>query len=426
MGAVDPYLDVLIEDGGYKLVDKIGEGTMGSVYRAVQVDTGTEVAVKILHTKFALEREFVERFKREVRVLSKLTHPNTVRILGHGEMDDTSLYIVMELLQGRGLEQALRADGPWPLERAISLVMRVAYALDEAHLLGIVHRDLKPENIFLVERSDGGGETPKLLDFGLAKMSRGGESSNMQLTQEGDILGTPAFMSPEQSFGENLDGRADIYSLGVILYELLTGQLPYEDTPTGPQLGRYFNEPIPIDQRVEGIEFPPDLWPVIQRALEKLPEDRYSNAMEFAAALQPFNTVKLSIQPPAARLVEAMATASGPARGSTPPPPASVRHPPMSVRDPNRGAPMSVRGGARKETPTLGRIPSTPPPPPTAPITPLPPRPASVRPPLPSLVGRRAAAIEANRAAERNRMIFMVIVVLGVLALAAVLAYLKK
>ncbi len=133
------------------------------------------------------------------------------------------------------------------------MVLRVTYALEEAHRLGIVHRDMKPENVFLVQRP-GGLEIPKLLDFGLAKMDRAEESGGMSLTQEGDIVGTPAFMSPEQSFGEPLDGRADIYSLAVILYELLTGQLPYEEgARSSNQMARYVNEPIPIDGRVEGL-----------------------------------------------------------------------------------------------------------------------------------------------------------------------------
>lgn len=324
MSAQDPYIGVRIADGGYKLVAKIGEGGMGAVYRAVQEESGTEVAVKILHMKYALEREFVERFKREVKVMKSLRHPNTVRIIADGEMEDSSLYIVMELLQGRGLDAALKSDGPWPLERAIAMVLRVAYALEEAHRLDIVHRDMKPENIFLVQRP-GAPEIPKLLDFGLAKVSRGGDSGGMSLTQEGDILGTPAFMSPEQSFGEHLDGRADIYSLAVILYELLTGHLPFEENATGPQIAHFLNDPIPINERVEGLSFPPELWQVLSRALQKLPEDRFSTAMEFADALKPFNTANLSLAPPAARAKTA--TASSP---STPPPssaPVPLTHP---------------------------------------------------------------------------------------------------
>src|SRR5262249_41163904 len=152
-----------IEAGSYKLVAKIGEGSMGSVYRGVQEETGQTVAVKILHVKLAMEREFVERFKREVKVMRSLCHPNTVHVINDGQMEDSSLYIVMELLEGRGLDQALKVDGPWPLDRAISMILRVAYALEEAHRLGIVHRDLKPENIFLVQRP-GSVESPKLLD----------------------------------------------------------------------------------------------------------------------------------------------------------------------------------------------------------------------------------------------------------------------
>ncbi len=422
MAAVDPYIGVVIEDGGYKLVAKIGEGTMGAVYRGVQETTGTEVAVKILHVRFALEREFVERFKREVRVLGSLRHPNTVRIIDHGQMEDTSLYIVMELLEGRGLDAALRHDGPWPLDRAISMVLRVAYALEEAHRLGIVHRDLKPENIFLVQRP-GGVEIPKLLDFGLAKLSRANDSSsNMQLTQEGDILGTPAFMSPEQSFGESLDGRADIYSLAVILYELLTGMLPYEESSTGPQIARYLNDPIPIDQRVEGIALPPELWPVMHRALQKLPEDRYATVIEFADALKPFNTVQLSIAPPGARA--ALAAMGGG--------PASARGTPPSQRL-GAGGPVSQRGGLAKGAPPMGRIPSTPPPPVVTTSSSRPPAPApapipGIRPQLASQSSERHSTERPMQRGKKDRtlVVVMVIVVILLLGVVAAMVILKR
>jgi serine/threonine protein kinase len=361
MSTDDPYIGVRLTDSGYKLVAKIGEGGMGAVYRAAQEGSSTEVAVKILHIKYALEEEFVKRFKQEVKVMRSLRHPNTVRIIEDGEMDDGSLYIVMELLEGRGLDQALKQDGPWPLERAIPMMLRVAYAMEEAHRLGIVHRDMKPENIFLVRRP-AGVEIPKLLDFGLAKVSRAGDSGGMSLTQEGDILGTPAFMSPEQSFGEQLDGRADIYSLAVILYELLTGALPFEETSGSNQIARYLNEPIPIDQRVEGLLFPQDLWPVLARALQKLPEDRYSTAMEFADALKPFNSVTLSLAPPAIRAAGApggVTLQSAPNLQGLPlPPPRTPLPPPRTPVPPPKG-PASRPPSLQHHTPVPPPLAST-------------------------------------------------------------------
>jgi serine/threonine protein kinase len=337
MGAEDPYIDVQVADGSYRLVEKIGEGAMGAVYRGVHEGTGEAVAVKILHLKYALEREFVLRFRREVTILRRLRHPNTVRTLGDGQMDDGSLYIVMELLEGRGLDEALEGDGPWPLDRAIALVLRVARALEEAHRLGVVHRDLKPENIFLASRP-GGQEIPKLLDFGLAKLDRPGDSSAVWHTRDGDILGTPAFMSPEQSFGEPLDGRADIYSLAVILYELLTGQLPYEEgVRSSHQMARHVNEPIPIDGRVEGLTFPPELWPVLARAMQKLPDDRFSTAAEFAQALDALDAVRLSAPPPSrGSLPAAAGSAAPPARRTLPTLP--------TERPPARGARARLLG----------------------------------------------------------------------------------
>ena len=318
MGSEDPYIDVQLADGGHRLVEKIGEGAMGAVYRGVHEGTGEVVAVKILHLKYALEREFVQRFRREAKILRRLRHPNTVRILDDGQMEDGSLYLVMELLEGRGLDQALQSDGPWPLDRAIPLVLRVARALEEAHRLGVVHRDLKPENIFLARRPDG-SEIPKLLDFGLAKLDRSGDTSALWHTLDGDILGTPAFMAPEQSFGEPLDGRADIYSLAVILYELLTGELPFEDGPLpSSQVARHMNEPIPIDGRVEGLTFPPELWPVLARALQKLPDDRFSTAGELAEALLALHVERASMAPPSLRARPAGSPPAGPVSAAPP------------------------------------------------------------------------------------------------------------
>jgi serine/threonine protein kinase len=411
MNTDDPYIGVRIADGGYKLVAKIGEGGMGAVYRGVQESTATEVAVKVLHIKYALEEEFVNRFKQEVKVLRSLRHPNTVRIIDDGEMDDGSLYIVMELLEGRGLDQALKQDGPWPLDRAISMMLRVAYAMEEAHRLGIVHRDMKPENIFLVQRP-GGVEIPKVLDFGLAKVSRAGDSGSMSLTQEGDILGTPAFMSPEQSFGEQLDGRADIYSLAVILYELLTGHLPFEDTPSGNQIARYLNDPIPIDERVEGLNFPPDLWPVLARALQKLPEDRFSTAMELAEALKPFNTVTLSLAPPAIRAAQ---PPGGVAVQHLPLPPPRTPLPPPRTPVPPR--PGSARPPASRP-PALQHYTPIPPPPSS---TPAPRSPGSLRPTDATSHRIRPEAL----AAPRSRALSVIVIAVVLLAAIAAIVLFK-
>ena len=201
---------------------------MGAVYKASQPAMNRMVGVKILHPKLANRKDLVSRFRREARAMSHLTHPNTVKVFLYGELDDGSLYIVMEFLEGKNLNQTVRAEGPFPIERALAVIIQVCGALEEAHRAGIVHRDLKPENIFLCQ-SGGLKDFPKVLDFGLAKVTeREMRPGSIILTQEGMVFGTPEFMSPEQAQGKTLTPASDQYSLAVILYEVLTGKLPFE------------------------------------------------------------------------------------------------------------------------------------------------------------------------------------------------------
>ena len=183
--------------------------------------------------------------------MSHLSHPNTVKVYLYGELDDGLLYIVMEYLEGRNLNQVVRKEGPLSVDRAIPVLIQVCGALQEAHLMGIVHRDLKPENIFL---STNGGlkDFPKVLDFGLAKVTeRELRPGSIMLTQEGMVFGTPEFMSPEQAQGHTLDARSDIYSLAVILYEVLTGKLPFDAKSPMEYIQLHVQkEPIPLSQRV--------------------------------------------------------------------------------------------------------------------------------------------------------------------------------
>ncbi|WP_437927687.1 serine/threonine-protein kinase [Sorangium sp. So ce291] len=285
----DPNIGRDLLGGQFQILQKIGSGGMGSVYKAAQPAMNRMVAVKILHPKLANRKDLVSRFRREARAMSHLTHPNTVKVLLYGELEDGSLYIVMEYLEGKNLNQVVRKEGPLPVERAIPILIQVCGALQEAHLQGIVHRDLKPENIFL---STNGGlkDYPKVLDFGLAKVTeRELRPGSVMLTQEGMVFGTPEFMSPEQAQGKVLDARSDIYSLATILYEVLTGKLPFEArTPMEYIQHHVTKSPIPIDERVPGKHFPQGLGVVLAKALEKRPEDRFDSASEFADALKPF------------------------------------------------------------------------------------------------------------------------------------------
>ena len=289
MSAVDPNIGRDILDGQFQILQKIGSGGMGAVYKAAQPAMNRMVAVKILHPKLTNRKDLVSRFRREARAMSHLEHPNTVKVFVYGELDDGALYIVMEYLEGKNLNQVVRKEGPLPIERAAPILIQVCGALQEAHLQGIIHRDLKPENIFL---STNGGlrDYPKVLDFGLAKVTeRELRPGSIMLTQEGMVFGTPEFMSPEQAQGKTLDARSDIYSLAVILYEVLTGKLPFDAKMPMEYIQAHVTKPpIALDDRVPGKRFPSGLGAVIARALEKTPEKRYASAAEFAQALKPF------------------------------------------------------------------------------------------------------------------------------------------
>ncbi len=291
--APDQYLGRDIAAGKYHILQKIGSGGMGAVYKATQPNIGRMVAVKILHPKLVNRKDLVSRFSREAKALGHLSHPNTVKVFDDGELEDGSLFIVMEYLEGRNLNQTVRTGGPMPIERALPIMMQVCGALHEAHERGIVHRDLKPENIFL---STQGGikDFPKVLDFGLAKVTEQEmRPGSIVLTQEGMVFGTPEFMSPEQAQGKTLDARSDIYSLAVILYEVLTGKLPFDaKTPMEHIQHHVMSRPILLHERVPQMNLPPGLSLVVDRALAKDPTARYQTAGELAAALEPYATGK--------------------------------------------------------------------------------------------------------------------------------------
>jgi serine/threonine-protein kinase len=282
----DPFIGREILEGQFQIIQKIGTGGMGSVYKASQPQMNRMVAIKILHPKLVNRRDLTSRFRREARAMSQLTHPNTVKVFLYGELEDGSLYIVMELLEGRNLNQAVRREGPLPVERAIPILIQVCAALHEAHTLGIVHRDLKPENIFLCNQG-GLQDFARVLDFGLAKVTeRQMRPGSLILTQEGMVFGTPEFMSPEQAQGRELDARSDIYSLAVILYEAITGKLPFNaQTPMEYIQKHVLERPISLSERAPELSLPVGLEAVVAKALAKKPEERWQSAAEFATAL---------------------------------------------------------------------------------------------------------------------------------------------
>lgn len=323
----DPFIGREILGGQFRILQKIGTGGMGSVYKAEQPAMNRMVAIKILHPKLAGRKDLTSRFRREARAMSQLTHPNTVKVFMYGELEeDGSLYIVMEFLEGKNLNQSVRKEGPMGMERAIPVLVQVCGALNEAHEMGIVHRDLKPENIFLCSQG-GMKDYPKVLDFGLAKVTeRQMRPGSIILTQEGMVFGTPEFMSPEQAQGKTLDARSDIYSLAVILYEVLTGKLPFSAKTPMEYIQKHVMEPpILLNERVPGKTFPAGLQDVIARALAKKPEDRFQSANEFATALAVFGEPgsermlpALSPSPPPMGKPNNAPTQPAPARSSGP------------------------------------------------------------------------------------------------------------
>jgi serine/threonine protein kinase len=284
----DPMIGKQVDNGEYRIVQRIGSGGMGAVYKAEQPSMNRFVAIKVLHSRYMARGDLVSRFRREARAMSQLSHPNTARVYKYGQLDDGSLYFVMEYLEGRNLVQEVKGVGLVDPERAIKIMLPVCAALDEAHRAGMIHRDLKPENIFLTNQG-GSEDFPKVLDFGLAKVTEKqmGSMSMMHLTQQGAVFGTPEFMSPEQATGSELDRRSDIYSLGLILYEMLTGKLPFDATNKRDIMFAQVKEPpIPLGKRTPEILFPRGLEAVIAKAIAKAPDDRYQSALEFADALR--------------------------------------------------------------------------------------------------------------------------------------------
>lgn len=274
----------------YRVLRVIAEGGMGIVYEAEQsMGEGTRrVAIKTLLPELSRDPVVVSRFNRECSVVASLEHPNTVRVYDFGTTDDGTLYIAMEYVAGRPLGEVI-AQGPMPIERCLGIVEQIASALEEAHDQGIVHRDLKPDNIVLCERA-GLHDFVKVLDFGIAKRSSTGGRHDTNLTQQGMILGTPPYMSPEQFTGESLDRTSDVYSLGIILYEMLNSRLPFEgDTPWQWAHQHMSVEPAPFS-----VVVPHELSAVVRQALSKSREARPQSALDFfrrlSAAAQAHST----------------------------------------------------------------------------------------------------------------------------------------
>jgi len=261
----------------YRILRRIGEGGMGAVYLCEHVVLHRSLAVKVLRRDLSSDPEIVERFRNEAIAASQIGQENVVDVFDIGKTDDGALYYVMEALEGHSVGAILRHDGPIVVPRALAVIEQVGRALGAAHARGVVHRDLKPDNVFLVRREDG-TEQAKLLDFGISKLEQAGE----RLTQAGAIIGTPEYMAPEQAAGAAVDHRTDVYALGVMAYELLTGVLPFEgDSAIATLVAHQTKPPEAPSRRRTGI--PPDVDALVLRALAKRPEDRFDSMTALVA-----------------------------------------------------------------------------------------------------------------------------------------------
>jgi serine/threonine-protein kinase len=285
-GAPDPLIGRTVNDR-FKIAALIARGGMGKVYRAEQAPLGRVCAIKVLNPNYAGEHdpEFHKRFFLEASIASKLTHPNTVTIFDYGRTDDDIYYMAMEYLEGHTLHRAIREAGSFPEERAAHVARQICRALREAHSLGVIHRDLKPANIFLVEHGD---ETDfvKVLDFGLVKDVSEGKPAE-ELTQTGLFMGSPKYMAPEQIRGDKVDARTDIYSLGIIMYEMLTGKVPFDRPNSVNILMAHVNEePPPLRTMNPNINPSPAIEETVARCMMKDPENRFRSMDEVLAALK--------------------------------------------------------------------------------------------------------------------------------------------
>ncbi len=284
----DRLIGTVIADK-YKIIKKIGEGGMGSVYTANQEPIDRMVAIKVLLGRLADDEVAVKRFEQEARAISKMQHPNTVTIYDFGRTNDTEdgmFYIVMEYLKGRTLTQLLRKQGTLEETRAARIVRQVCASLSDAHQAGIIHRDLKPDNIFLTEVG-GDKDWVKVLDFGVAKLADAEGAGT--LTQTGMIFGTPKYMSPEQAEGRPIDYRADIYAMGVVLYELLTGKPPFlADTPVGLLLKHISTPPMPFKEMRPDLTIDPHLEAIVMKSLDKVPDRRQQTIQQLSDELAAF------------------------------------------------------------------------------------------------------------------------------------------
>lgn len=281
---VDPLIGKVIGDK-YIVKELIGSGAMGSIYKAEHKDLSRPVALKVLHKHLLTDESQVHRFHREAKAASRLHHPNCISILDFGRTADGWFYIAMEYLNGKDLSRLISKEGPLPVAHVLHIARQVLDALDEAHGGNVVHRDLKPENI-MIEALRSDAQFVKVLDFGIAKIrdSDGGEDGSGFKTATGMVFGTPEYMSPEQIRGDELDGRSDLYSLGIVMYQMLTGVMPFSGESVIEIATAHLINPIP-NMRPMRPDCPEKLVRVVEKLIEKKRENRFQTAGDVRKAL---------------------------------------------------------------------------------------------------------------------------------------------
>jgi serine/threonine-protein kinase len=263
----DPLVGKVLADR-FEILERIGEGGTGVVYKAKQLSVDRIIAIKVLGAHVSTDPSWVKRFHNEARAASRLDHPNTVRLIDFGQTKEGLLFIAMEFLHGKSLRQEIDRVGRLPPNRVLRIMSQVCASLSEAHNQGIIHRDIKPDNIYLVEMK-GAGDYVKVLDFSVAKL----DAPDAQVTRAGVVFGTPQYMSPEQGRGIPLDARSDIYAVGIVAYEMLTGKPPFDaKVPTEVVMMHLRDKPAPL------VGLPPPLINIVNRALDKDPGRRQQSA----------------------------------------------------------------------------------------------------------------------------------------------------
>lgn len=309
----DPLIGQLVA-GRYRVIKRLGEGGMGQVYLGRHEAIEKPIALKVLKPEYSAKEDIVTRFQQEAISASRIKHPNVLEVFDFGQLDNGCAFLAMEFLTGNDLADELINRGTIDTKRALRLMLQICRALSAAHKAGVVHRDMKPDNVFLLRPGDG-DEIIKIVDFGIAQLRKPDEEAKSstprrRLTKTGMIFGTPEYMAPEQAAGRKADLRVDVYAVGLILFEMLTGTVPFTGDSFMAVLAAHLNDPVPsMLQFRPDLSISPELHAIVARALSKNPDDRFQTMTEFAAALlttpEGYNlqasgeVVSISVPPPA-------------------------------------------------------------------------------------------------------------------------------